>query len=141
MPKDANPHNYGLFHTGLKYKDGVALSESGNVRLEDAGSGVLLKTHSSTRSGGTSNNTAITATTTTTTTSSSLGSVRLRWLADDDPLYKFASSVRRKRVVELRLFGGLTMEEVAEATGVTRRTAQRDWRIAAMWLKREFSQT
>ncbi|MCB1151157.1 RNA polymerase subunit sigma-70 [bacterium] len=48
---------------------------------------------------------------------------------------------RGARVVELRLFGGLTMEEVAEATGVTRRTAQRDWRIAAMWLKREFSQT
>ena len=46
---------------------------------------------------------------------------------------------RAARVVELRIFGGLTMEEIAEQLGTSRRTAQKDWRIATMWLRREFA--
>lgn len=48
---------------------------------------------------------------------------------------------RAAEVVELRIFGGLTMEEVACALHMTRRTAQKDWRFATMWLRREFSGT
>lgn len=46
---------------------------------------------------------------------------------------------RAARVVELRVFGGFTMEEIAASMGLTRRTVQKDWRIATMWLRREFA--
>lgn len=38
------------------------------------------------------------------------------------------------RIVELRFFGGLTFEEVAELLGVSERTVQRHWRTARAWL-------
>ncbi len=58
----------------------------------------------------------------------------------DDALTKYAALDHRgAKVVEMRTFGGLTMEEIAEALGVTRRTVQTDWRVATMWLRREFS--
>jgi RNA polymerase sigma factor (sigma-70 family) len=41
---------------------------------------------------------------------------------------------RLHRVVEYRFFGGLTVEETAEALGVTPRTVQRDWVKARAWL-------
>ena len=41
---------------------------------------------------------------------------------------------RMVRVVELRIFSGLTMEEVAGALDVSLRTAHNDWRVAKMWL-------
>ncbi len=41
------------------------------------------------------------------------------------------------RLVELRFFGGLTMEDVAQALGVSVPTATRRWRVARMWLQRE----
>ena len=41
---------------------------------------------------------------------------------------------RKTRVMELRLFGGLTLEETAEVLGVTRRTVDRDWKFAKTWL-------
>jgi RNA polymerase sigma factor (TIGR02999 family) len=44
---------------------------------------------------------------------------------------------RRARVVELRFFGGLTVEEIAGLTGVAARTVDRDWRVARAWLRRE----
>jgi RNA polymerase sigma factor (TIGR02999 family) len=44
---------------------------------------------------------------------------------------------RRARVVELRFFGGLTIEEIAEFMGVGARTVDRDWRVARAWLRRE----
>ncbi len=44
---------------------------------------------------------------------------------------------RLARVVELRFFGGLTEEEVAEALGVTTRTVRRDWQKARAFLYRE----
>lgn len=44
---------------------------------------------------------------------------------------------RRGRVVELRFFGGLTVEETAEATGTSPETVKRDWRLAKLWLMKE----
>lgn len=44
---------------------------------------------------------------------------------------------RQARVVELRYFGGLTVAEVAEALGVSRRTVEGDWTHARAWLRRE----
>jgi len=47
---------------------------------------------------------------------------------------------RKSRVVEMRFFGGLTDEEIAEVLGVTTRTVLRDWQKAKLWLYRELSQ-
>jgi RNA polymerase sigma factor (TIGR02999 family) len=44
---------------------------------------------------------------------------------------------RQARVVELRFFGGLSVEETAEILGVVPRTVDRDWRIARGWLRRQ----
>jgi len=44
---------------------------------------------------------------------------------------------RQARVVELRFFGGLTMEQVAEVLGVSKRSAEADWAMARAWLHRE----
>ena len=46
---------------------------------------------------------------------------------------------RKSRVVELRYFGGLSIEETAEALGVSLDTAKRDWRMARAWLLTELS--
>ncbi len=44
---------------------------------------------------------------------------------------------RKAEVVELRVFGGLSVEEAAEALGVSRETVLRDCRLAKAWLRRE----
>jgi len=44
---------------------------------------------------------------------------------------------RKSRVVEMRYFGGLSIEETAEALGVSVVTVNRDWRLARTWLIRE----
>ena len=44
---------------------------------------------------------------------------------------------RKSRVVELRFFGGLSLEETAEALGVSVKTVMRDWDFAKAWLQRE----
>lgn len=44
---------------------------------------------------------------------------------------------RKSRVVEMRYFGGLSIEETAEALGVSVITVNRDWRLARTWLIRE----
>ncbi len=44
---------------------------------------------------------------------------------------------RQARVVELRFFGGLTVEETAEVLGIAPRTVKRDWRVARAWLHGE----
>jgi RNA polymerase sigma factor (sigma-70 family) len=46
---------------------------------------------------------------------------------------------RKSRVVELRFFGGLSVEETAEALSVSPETVMRDWRLAKVWLLREIS--
>ena len=44
---------------------------------------------------------------------------------------------RRSQIVELRFFGGLTMEEAGEVLEVSARTVRREWRLAKAWLRRE----
>jgi RNA polymerase sigma factor (TIGR02999 family) len=46
---------------------------------------------------------------------------------------------RKGQVVELRFFGGLTVEESAEVLKVSPETVRRDWRLAKVWLLREMS--
>lgn len=59
-------------------------------------------------------------------------------IALSEALDEFARIDQRKsRVVELRYFGGLTVEETAEVLGISAETVARDWRIARAWLRRE----
>jgi RNA polymerase sigma factor (sigma-70 family) len=46
---------------------------------------------------------------------------------------------RRSHVVELRFFGGLSIEEAAEVLKVSPETVKRDWKLAKAWLLRELS--
>lgn len=46
---------------------------------------------------------------------------------------------RKSKVVEMRYFGGFSIEEIAEALGVSVVTVNRDWRLARTWLLREMS--
>jgi RNA polymerase sigma factor (TIGR02999 family) len=46
---------------------------------------------------------------------------------------------RKSQVVELRYFGGLTVEETAEVLGVSPETVMRDWKFAKAWLLRQLS--
>ena len=48
-----------------------------------------------------------------------------------------AADVRKSRVIELRFFGGLSVEETAEVLHVSHDTIKRDWRLAKLWLLRE----
>jgi len=48
-------------------------------------------------------------------------------------------SPRQARVVELRFFGGMEMEEIAKIQGVSLRTVKQDWSLARAWLHREIS--
>ena len=58
----------------------------------------------------------------------------------DEAMKRLASISKRKSdVVELRFFGGLTVEETAEALGVSRLTVIRDWNFARVWLLAEMS--
>ena len=47
---------------------------------------------------------------------------------------------RKSQVWEMRFFGGLSVEEIAEALGVAPNTVTRDWNFARAWLRRELSQ-
>jgi RNA polymerase sigma factor (sigma-70 family) len=61
-------------------------------------------------------------------------------LAIDDALKALAVVDERKsKVVELRFFGGLSVEETAEVLNVSPDTIARDWRLAKAWLLREMS--
>lgn len=48
-----------------------------------------------------------------------------------------AMDARQGRIVEMRVFGGLSVEETAEALGVSEPTVKRDWAVARLWLRRE----
>ena len=59
-------------------------------------------------------------------------------IAVDRALEAFAKvDPRKSQIVELRFFGGLTVEETAEVLGVSVETVKRDWRLAKLWLSRE----
>lgn len=49
------------------------------------------------------------------------------------------SDPRKERIVELRFFGGLRVEETAEVLKISRDTVQRDWKLAKIWPLRELS--
>ena len=58
----------------------------------------------------------------------------------DDALRALAAlDDRKSRVVELRFFGGLTVDEIAVALHVSSKTVQRDWEFARAWLQRELT--
>jgi RNA polymerase sigma-70 factor (ECF subfamily) len=58
----------------------------------------------------------------------------------DEALHRLAAiDSRKSRVVELRYFGGLTIEETAETLAVSVDTVKRDWRMARAWLRSELS--
>jgi RNA polymerase sigma-70 factor, ECF subfamily len=61
-------------------------------------------------------------------------------VALDDALQSLARLDERKsQLVELRFFGGLSIEETAEVLGVSPGTVMRDWTLAKAWLRREMS--
>src|SRR5580700_2444781 len=63
-------------------------------------------------------------------------------VALDDALKTLAGvDPRKSKVVELRFFGGLSVEETAEVLKVSPETVLRDWRLAKAWLAREMSKS
>ena len=63
-------------------------------------------------------------------------------VALDEALERLAQlNPRHSQIVELRYFGGLTEEEIAETLGVSVRTVRRDWNLARTWLYRELKAT
>ncbi|HEY7304180.1 MAG TPA: ECF-type sigma factor [Bryobacteraceae bacterium] len=58
----------------------------------------------------------------------------------DDALTTLARvDPRKSKAIEMRFFGGLSVEETAQVLGVSRETALRDWRFARAWLKSEMN--
>jgi len=63
-------------------------------------------------------------------------------VALDDALNALAEvDARQSRVVELRFFAGLSLEETSEVMGIATATVQRDWTAARAWLHREISRS
>ena len=63
---------------------------------------------------------------------------RLDFIALDDALQALSKfDDRKSRVIEMRFFGGLTVEETAAVLKVSSATVMGDWRLAKAWLKRE----
>ena len=61
-------------------------------------------------------------------------------LAVDEALQRLALiNETRAKIVELRFFAGMTVEEVAESLGVSKRTVEGHWTFAKAWLRRELS--
>jgi RNA polymerase sigma-70 factor, ECF subfamily len=63
---------------------------------------------------------------------------RIDLFAIDEALTSLAAfDARKSQVVELRFFGGLTMEQTAEVLSISPETVLRDWKLAKAWLLRE----
>jgi RNA polymerase sigma-70 factor, ECF subfamily len=63
-------------------------------------------------------------------------------IALDDALDALAEfDPRRAKVIEMRFFGGLTVEETAVALGISPQSVMRDWKLARAWLSLEMSRT
>jgi RNA polymerase sigma factor (TIGR02999 family) len=70
--------------------------------------------------------------------SSTDGSVEL--LALDEALTRLARrNPRRGKISEMRIFGGMTVGEIASHIGISERTVREDWRVARAWLMKELS--
>lgn len=66
------------------------------------------------------------------------GGTKLDLLSLDEALDKLTElAPRQARIIELRFFGGLTIEQTAEVLGVSHATVENDWRVARAWLNRE----
>ena len=64
----------------------------------------------------------------------------LDFVALDEALQRLAQiDEQQSRIVELRFFSGLSVEETAEALGISNATVKRDWSMAKAWLHRELS--
>jgi RNA polymerase sigma-70 factor, ECF subfamily len=60
----------------------------------------------------------------------------------DDALTKLAAfDERRSRILEMRSFGGMSVDETAQALGVSDTTVKREMRLAQAWIRRELGQT
>jgi RNA polymerase sigma factor (sigma-70 family) len=65
---------------------------------------------------------------------------RAEVLALDEALQRLeALDPRKSRIVEMRFFGALSLEETAEALNVSVATVRRDWSFARAWLSRELT--
>jgi RNA polymerase sigma factor (TIGR02999 family) len=65
----------------------------------------------------------------------------LELVALDDALQSFTSTYPREgNVVELKFFGGLEANEIAEVLNVSAKTVLRDWNFAKLWLRRELTE-
>ena len=63
-------------------------------------------------------------------------------LAVDEALSKLAQlDPRQAQLVELRFFGGLSVEEAADVLGISKRAAEREWTMVRAWLRRELSES
>ncbi len=63
------------------------------------------------------------------------------FVALDEAMNKLAEfDARKARLVELRFFGGLTMDETAEALGISLRSLYREWDVTKAWLTRELGE-
>ena len=63
-------------------------------------------------------------------------------IALDDALQALAQfDARKAKVIELRFFGGLSVEETAEVLQISPQSVHRDWKLARAWLTRELSRS
>jgi RNA polymerase sigma factor (TIGR02999 family) len=68
----------------------------------------------------------------------SSGPKDLDLVAVDEALTRLAAlDQQQARIVELRFFGGLNVDETAEVLGISERTVKRDWIVAKAWIRRE----
>lgn len=63
-------------------------------------------------------------------------------LALDEVLDRLAKlDEQQAKIVEMRFFGGMTNEEIADSLGISQRTVSRDWETARLWLYRELKKS
>ncbi len=61
-------------------------------------------------------------------------------IALDEALSRLASiDLRQSEIVELKFFGGLTIEEIAEVLGISPATVKREWSTAQAWMHRQIT--
>jgi RNA polymerase sigma factor (TIGR02999 family) len=61
-------------------------------------------------------------------------------VALDEALVRLAElDPRQAQMVEMRFFGGLSVEETAKVLGISKRSAEREWTMVRAWLRRELS--
>jgi len=69
-----------------------------------------------------------------------IGQEEIDLAALDEALNELAVSLpRQARIVEMRFFGGLTIEEAATVLGIAHATVEREWNFARAWLRRKLS--